>query len=95
MAIFKLTEENIKAAHEGFMRGFNSGYCYECGVTANVLTCLKKYKSPPKKLCYDVSTYWNGECGICREVKSVTSERDFFYPDFSLLEKNWILKLKK
>lgn len=69
--------------------------CYECGVTANVLTCLKKYKSPPKKLSYDVSTYWNGECGICGEVKSVTSERDFFYPDFSLLEKNWILKLKK
>jgi len=61
--------------------------CYECGVTANVLTCLKKYKAPPKKLCYDVSTCCEGICDVCKEEKSVSSPRDFFYPDFSLLQK--------
>lgn len=97
MAIFKMTEENLSAINNGFAEGFNKiyGVCYTCGVAANVLTCLKKYKAPPKKLSYEASTYCEGECTVCREIKSVTSERDFYYPDFSLLQKNWILKLKK
>jgi len=95
MATFNMNEENIKAINESFLKGFNRGVCYECGVIANVLTCLKRFKAPPKKLSYEVSTYCEGECRICGEIKSVTSERDFFYPDFSLLKKNWILKLKK
>lgn len=69
--------------------------CYECGVTANVLTCLKRFKAPPFKLKYEVSTYSNGRCDFCKKNKSITSVRDFYYPMFSLLQKNWILKLKK
>lgn len=59
--------------------------CHECGVTANVLTCLKKYGTPPKKLTFDVSTYHRGKCDVCGETKSVTEPRDFFYPDFKLI----------
>jgi len=95
MTIFQNAEDNVKIINEVFIGEIQLWICHECGVTANILTCLRNYKAPPKKLCYDVSTYWVGECSVCGETKQVTSERDFFYPDFSLLQKNWILKLKK
>lgn len=65
--------------------------CAPCGVSANVLTCLKKYKDRPKKLQFQVSTWHDGECDFCGEVTGVTEVRDFFYPDFTLLAK----KVKK
>lgn len=62
--------------------------CRECGISANVLTCLKKYGMPPKKLAFDVSTFCDGsECDYCGEKKYTTEVRDFFYPDFKLLAK--------
>jgi len=61
--------------------------CYECGVSANVLTCLKRYGNRPKKLAYNTSIYSDGVCHICGEHKPVTETRDFFHPDFSLLKK--------
>lgn len=59
--------------------------CFECGVSANVLTCLKKYKKRPNKLCFEISTYHIGKCDFCGEEKQITEVRDFFYPDFNLL----------
>lgn len=59
--------------------------CAECGISANVLTCLKKYGWRPHQLAYSVSTYHKGTCDVCVEEKHVTEPRDFFYPDFSLL----------
>lgn len=59
--------------------------CAECGIAANVLTCLKKFGQRPKQLCFEVSTYHRGMCDNCQEFKEVTETRDFFYPDFSLL----------
>ena len=59
--------------------------CWECGVTANVLTCLKKYGRPPKQVAYTVSTYHKGTCDFCKEEKDITETRDFFYPDYSLI----------
>jgi len=61
--------------------------CSECGISANVLTCLKKYGMPPKKLAFDVSTFCEKKCDYCGERKPTTEVRDFFYPDFSLLAK--------
>lgn len=61
--------------------------CHECGVSANVLTCLKKYGAPPKKLHFDVSTVHKGWCDCCGKLANVTETRDFFHPDFSLLLK--------
>ena len=60
--------------------------CYECGVSANVLTCLKKYGKRPNQLSFSVSTYHKGKCDVCGEEKNVTEQRDFFYPDFELLK---------
>lgn len=59
--------------------------CAECGISANVLTCLKKYGAPPIKLCFSVSTYHFGYCDFCSKQKEVTEVRDFFFPDFDLL----------
>ncbi len=59
--------------------------CRECGISANVLTCLNKYGKPPKKLAFDVSTFYKDKCDYCGDLKYVTQVRDFFYPDFSLL----------
>lgn len=59
--------------------------CKECGISANVLTCLKRYHDRPNKLCFDVSTYHIGICAFCGEEKLVTQQRDYFYPDLSLL----------
>lgn len=60
--------------------------CYECGVTANILTCLKRYGQPPHQIAFTVSTYHKGKCDFCGWVKDVTETRDFFYPDFGLIE---------
>ncbi len=71
-----------------------SGYCARCGISANVLTCLKKYGHRPQKLAFDVSTYHEGVCCHCGETTMVTEARDFFYPDFQLLGKAEDGKLK-
>lgn len=65
--------------------------CGGCGITANYLTCLKKYGRPPLKKAFTVSTYHTGICDLCKEETSITEVRDFFYPDFSLITK----KIKK
>lgn len=64
-----------------------SEVCTPCGITANYLTCLKKYGKPPKKFSFSVSTYHEGTCGVCGQETTVTEPRDFFYPDFSLIFK--------
>ena len=69
--------------------------CAECGISANVLTCLFKYGKPPKKLCFGISTYGNGKCDWCGKNKPVTQVRDFFYPDFFLLKKAEEIKTEK
>lgn len=61
--------------------------CAECGISANVLTCLKKYGQRPKKLAFSCSTVHKGTCDFCGEEKDITECRDFFYPDFGLLTK--------
>ena len=68
------------------MREINN-VCSACGLIANYLTCLKKYGTPPKKKAYEVSTFHLGKCDYCGEKTSITETRDFFYPDFSLLDK--------
>lgn len=59
--------------------------CRECGISANVLTCIKKYGQRPKQLCFSVSTFHTGKCDVCGEETAVTEPRDYFFPDFSLL----------
>ena len=61
--------------------------CKECGISANVLTCLKRYGKPPLKLAFAVSTFRQGVCDYCGKKEMVTEARDYFYPDFSLLDK--------
>ncbi len=61
--------------------------CRECGITANVLTCLQRYGAPPKQLAYSVSTYHQAKCDYCGQIKSVTETRDFFFADFGLIDK--------
>ena len=60
--------------------------CVECGVSANVLTCLKRYSNRPNKLCFTTSTYHEAKCDYCGELKPVTEVRDFFYPEFELIK---------
>lgn len=64
--------------------------CYECGVSANVLTALSEYGRPPIKVHRTLSTYHKGKCDNCGDNKEVTEVRDFFYPDFSLLRQKRI-----
>jgi len=59
--------------------------CKTCGTTANALTCLNKYGELPKKVAFDVSTFHLDECDFCGVLAWVTEDRDFFYPDFSLI----------
>ena len=65
--------------------------CPACGLVANYLTCLKKYGQPPKQKAFLVSTFHKGKCDYCGEETSITQVRDFFSPDFSLIDK--IIKL--
>ena len=50
MTIFQNAEDNVKIINEVFIGEIQLWICHECGVTANILTCLKNYKAPPKKL---------------------------------------------
>ena len=59
--------------------------CYECGIEANRLTCIKKYGREPIKKKSDISTYHVDECDICHKTALCTEPRDFFHPDFELL----------
>lgn len=69
------------------MKNHYNEICYECGISANVLTCLKRYKFRPKQLMFTTSTYHKGVCDVCHEEKDVTEARDYFHPDFELLIK--------
>lgn len=61
--------------------------CRSCGITANVLTCLKKFGKPPTQISFSVSTFCKGfKCDYCGKNDYTTEVRDFFYPDFSLIE---------
>ena len=60
--------------------------CSDCGIEANRLTCLKKYGQEPLKKAFNTSTFHKGICDFCKEEKSITEVRDFFYPDFSLMK---------
>lgn len=61
--------------------------CNECGRLANYVTCMARYGHLPKKAAYDVSTFSKGVCYYCKRETYVTEERDFFYPNFKLI--NW------
>ena len=61
--------------------------CSECGKLANYVTCMARYGHPPKKAAYSCSTMSRGVCEYCGRETYITEERDFFYPDFSLI--NW------
>ena len=61
--------------------------CSECGRLANYATCMARYGHPPKKEAYDVSTFSKGVCHYCKRETYVTEERDFFYPNYKLI--NW------
>lgn len=65
----------------------NCNVCRSCGIAANVLVCLQRYGRSPKELAFSVSTFHEGKCGICGDTCPVTEQRDFFYPDFSLIDK--------
>ena len=55
--------------------------CYDCGVIANHLTCLKEYNKLAKKLSFKISTYHEGICDCCGVKKAITEARDFYYPN--------------
>lgn len=69
--------------------------CYECGASANVIACLKKYKKRPNKISFSISTYHKSRCDVCGEMKMVTEPRDFFYPDFTLLSRNFNIRYEQ
>lgn len=59
--------------------------CRPCGLAANIVTCLAKYGELPLKYSYNISTMHTGTCDVCGNVTYVTEPRDFFHPDFTLL----------
>lgn len=62
--------------------------CRQCGLAANVLTCLAKYGEMPRQNAFTVSTFHKGQCDVClRDNIDVTEARDFFYPEFKLINK--------
>jgi len=61
--------------------------CNECGRLANYATCMLRFGHPPNEEAFSVSTFSKGKCHWCKRETYVTEERDFFYPDFNLI--NW------
>lgn len=63
--------------------------CDECGVLANRLTCEKKlgkdFDLMKFKRKSGMSTYHRGICDYCKKETYITETRDFFYPNFDLI----------
>jgi len=59
--------------------------CDECGREANRLTCLKRYGKEPDQAKFLVSTFHKGKCDFCGKETDITQVRDYFYPDFGLI----------
>lgn len=60
--------------------------CSDCWIKANEQTQIKKFweiKYPTK---FSVSTFHKWICDFCKEEKSITETRDFYYPDFNLIK---------
>lgn len=74
------TEERQK------MKQIDGLLCSDCGRTANNMTCIKKYGQAAKQEAFSVSTMRKGTCCVCGQVKHVTEQRDFFYPDARALK---------
>lgn len=59
--------------------------CEDCGRKAHELTYGNKFEDPKTgevKRQMGMSTWHEGKCQACGEVKYVTERRDFFYPNF-------------
>lgn len=65
--------------------------CSDCWIAASKLTWKKKFPKArkPEKYCFDISTFHKWICDFCKKEKSITQTRDFFYPDFNLLKKDY------
>lgn len=78
--------------------GYPEWVCDSCGVKANRLTQEKrlgsKFDIMKFKRKFSVSTYHAGICDVCGKKEYVTEPRDFFYPDFTLLDKEPISTIK-
>ena len=61
--------------------------CFECGKLANYVTCMACYGRPPEQEAFACSTTSMGVCKWCGRKTAVTEERDFFFPNFGLI--NW------
>lgn len=68
--------------------------CAPCGITANYLTCLARYGTPPKQAAFSVSTFHKGKCDVCKRMVHVTEARDFFFPDFKMFM-DYVALIKK
>lgn len=67
--------------------------CSRCGTMAHVATDLAKGVPFERiKPCYEVSTFHWGLCDCCGLDTYVTEVRDFFYPDFDLINKKALTK---
>lgn len=65
--------------------------CSDCWIEASKLTWKNKFPwaREPEKYSFDVSTFHKWNCDFCKKEKSITQTRDFFYPDFNLLQEDY------
>jgi hypothetical protein len=58
--------------------------CSECWIKASKKTFEKKWIKTDE-FCFSVSTYHKWICDFCKQEKSITETRDFYYPNFNLI----------
>jgi len=59
--------------------------CFDCWTEASKATQIDKYWEVKYTTSFSVSTYRKSICDWCKKEESVTQTRDFFYPNFNLL----------
>lgn len=60
--------------------------CNQCGWVASFATQITRGKQPDKtEVAFKLSTYHVDNCEVCGKETWVTEARDFFYPDFELI----------
>lgn len=65
------------------LKKYPSWICDDCGTKARNLELdnrhYKKGERAPLKL--SISTYHEGKCKVCKQIKNVTEPRDYYFPD--------------
>lgn len=79
------------------MNNYPTQVCLDCGKTANHMHRIKQYGRMARDAVNPGAVgVWKDVCDVCGILKTVTSPRDFYYPDIRAFNylRRYVTKVK-